>query len=140
MSNVIIATIAPNWRPGDAAPYRPGHTCTALGVSASGKAPIQDLCRALVSAGVSDAPMTVMRDGRASFLIGSIHAAAGWTVREGDERPRFVRHSEGPYQTSRSSRSVEPHMRNSGLPATNPPETEDAHVRQNGAPVWEHVT
>jgi hypothetical protein len=67
--------------------------CSAVGMAATGAAPVLALCRQLVAAGMApDYGLEVYRGDQLALLIRSIGDAAKLTVREStrDGRPRFA--------------------------------------------------
>jgi hypothetical protein len=68
-------------------------TCSAVGKTAMGPAPVLTLCRQFVAAGLDpNYPLEVYRGGRLALSVRSIGEAAKLTVREStrDGRPRFA--------------------------------------------------
>jgi hypothetical protein len=69
-------------------------TCTALGVTARGHAPVLRLCRLLVEGGLDPArPLLVYRGETLALRVRMIGEGAALTVRQSttDGRPRFAR-------------------------------------------------
>jgi hypothetical protein len=65
--------------------------CEALGITARGRAPILDLCRALVAAGYDPGrPLHAYRGDVLALKVRSIGEGAQLTVREDRAGPRFV--------------------------------------------------
>ena len=74
------------------------NTCSAAGITATGRAPALAMCRQLLAAGLDpDYALDVYRAGILALRIRSIAAGALFDVRD-DKRgvPRFVRHRPGP--------------------------------------------
>jgi hypothetical protein len=69
------------------------HRCEALGIVATGHAPVLMLCRELLAAGVNpDAELAVYRNGVLSLRVQSVSAGARLTVEDGTTGvPRFRR-------------------------------------------------
>jgi hypothetical protein len=71
---------------------RPGKI-TAAGITLTSREPTLAMCRALVEAGHTDGPMTVIDSatGRPTMHVASIAKAATLTVRETNTGPRFAK-------------------------------------------------
>ena len=67
------------------------HRCEALGIVATGHAPVLALCRQLLAAGIDpDAELVVYRNGVLSLRIQSIRTATRLTIEDGETGiPRF---------------------------------------------------
>jgi hypothetical protein len=71
-----------------------GRRCSAIGITATGNAPVLALCRRLIEAGHNPAaPLEARRGSTLCLRVRSIGEGARLTVREGasNGRPRFVR-------------------------------------------------
>ena len=69
-----------------------GRTCSALGITATGHAPVLSLCRRLVAAGHDpDSPLEAYRGTMLCLRVRSIGEAAKLTVKDGpDGKTRFA--------------------------------------------------
>jgi hypothetical protein len=66
--------------------------CSAVGITATGNAPVLTLCRRLIEAGHDPAArLEAYRGTTLCLCVRSIGEGARLTVHEGDGRPRFVR-------------------------------------------------